>query len=122
MARIAGIVVSHPGLNLQVEGYTDSTGTMEFNQKLSEQRANTVRDFLLTQGVNTNNMTAIGYGVNYPEASTATAAGRKLNRRVELVVSGEVIGVRIGVTPNQAPPAAPVAPGAPTAPPPPSPQ
>jgi outer membrane protein OmpA-like peptidoglycan-associated protein len=107
LARISGIVVSHPGLNLQVEGYTDSTGTMEFNQKLSEQRANAVRDFLLTQGVNTNNMTAIGYGVNYPVASNSTSAGRKLNRRVELVVSGEVIGVKIGVPPSQAPPEVP---------------
>jgi len=96
--------MSHPGLNLQVEGYTDSTGSMDFNQKLSEQRANAVRDFLLTQGVNTNNMTAVGYGVNYPVASNDTAAGRKMNRRVELVISGEVIGTKIGVPPSQAPP------------------
>lgn len=119
LARISGIVVSHPGLNLQVEGYTDSTGTMEFNQKLSEQRANAVRDFLLTQGVNTNTMTAIGYGSNYPVASNDSAAGRKLNRRVELVVSGEVIGVKIGVPPSQAPPETPPA-GSPAAPPPPT--
>jgi outer membrane protein OmpA-like peptidoglycan-associated protein len=101
LAKISGIISSHPGLNLQIEGYTDSTGTMELNQKLSEQRANSVRDFLLTQGVNTNNMTAVGYGENYPVASNDTAAGRKLNRRVELVVSGEVIGVKIGTPPSQ---------------------
>lgn len=113
LARISGIVVSHPGLNLQVEGYTDSTGSMEFNQKLSEQRANAVRDFLLTQGVNTNSMTAIGYGVNYPVASNQTSAGRQLNRRVELVVSGEVIGKKIGMPPSQAPltPISPAGPG-----------
>ncbi len=116
LARISGIIVSHPGLNLQVEGYTDSTGTMELNQRLSEQRANAVRDFLLNQGVNTNNMTALGYGENYPVASNDTAAGRKLNRRVELVISGEVIGVKIGVPPSQAPPV-PVAPGSPAPPP-----
>jgi outer membrane protein OmpA-like peptidoglycan-associated protein len=124
LARIAGIVASHPGLHLQIEGYTDSTGTMEFNQKLSEQRAGAVRDFLLTQGVDTNNMTAVGYGSNYPVASNDTPAGRKLNRRVELVVSGEVIGVKIGVPPDQnqampptaAVPANPPAPNAPTAP------
>jgi outer membrane protein OmpA-like peptidoglycan-associated protein len=118
LARIAGIVVSHPGLNLQIEGYTDSTGTAAFNQKLSEQRANTVRDFLLSQGLNTNNMTAVGYGENYPVASNDTAAGRQQNRRVELVVSGEVIGVKIGTPPsaNAATPAAPSAP-APAAPP-----
>ncbi|MBV9404203.1 MAG: OmpA family protein [Acidobacteriaceae bacterium] len=100
LARISGIVGSHPGLNLQIEGYTDSTGTAEFNQKLSEQRANAVRDFLMQQGVNTQNMTALGYGENYPVASNDTSAGRQLNRRVELVVSGEVIGVKIGVPPT----------------------
>ncbi|MBV9611843.1 MAG: OmpA family protein [Acidobacteriaceae bacterium] len=104
LARISGIVASHPGLSLQIEGYTDSTGTAEYNQKLSEQRANSVRDFLLQQGVSTQNMTAIGYGENYPVASNDTSAGRQLNRRVELVVSGEVIGVKIGVPPvNQTP-------------------
>ncbi len=100
LAKISGIVGSHPGLNLQVEGYTDSTGTAEFNQKLSEQRANAVRDFLMQQGVNTQNMTAIGYGENYPVAANDSSSGRQLNRRVELVVSGEVIGVKIGVPPS----------------------
>jgi outer membrane protein OmpA-like peptidoglycan-associated protein len=104
LAKIAGIVISHPGLNLQVEGYTDSTGTEQFNQKLSEQRANTVRDFLISQGLNPQNVTAVGYGQNYPVASNQTAAGRKMNRRVELVISGEVIGAKIGVPPSQAPP------------------
>ncbi|MBV9939470.1 MAG: OmpA family protein, partial [Acidobacteriaceae bacterium] len=101
---ISGIVASHPGLNLQIEGYTDSTGTVEFNQKLSEQRANTVRDFLLRQGLNTNSMTAVGYGPNYPVAPNDTSAGRQQNRRVELVVSGEVIGVKIGTPPTGATP------------------
>lgn len=104
LAKISGIVISHPGLNLQVEGYTDSTGTEQFNQKLSEQRANTVRDFLTSQGLNPQNVTAVGYGVNYPVASNTTSLGRKMNRRVELVISGEVIGAKIGVPPSQAPP------------------
>ena len=103
LARIAGIVVSHPGLNLQIEGYTDSTGTAELNQRLSEQRANSVRDFLMQQGVNTQNMTAVGYGENYPVAANSTAQGRQMNRRVELVVSGEVIGVKIGTPPSASP-------------------
>ncbi|HZS52960.1 MAG TPA: OmpA family protein [Bryobacteraceae bacterium] len=103
LARIAGIVVSHPGLNLQIEGYTDSTGTADFNQKLSEQRANAVRDFLMGQGLNTQNMTAVGYGENYPVAPNDTAAGRQLNRRVELVISGEIIGVKIGTPPSANP-------------------
>jgi outer membrane protein OmpA-like peptidoglycan-associated protein len=103
LARIAGIVISHPGLNLQIEGYTDSTGTVEFNQKLSEQRANSVRDFLMSQGVNTQNMMAVGYGENYPVAPNDTAAGRQQNRRVQLVVSGEIIGVKIGAPPTANP-------------------
>jgi outer membrane protein OmpA-like peptidoglycan-associated protein len=104
LARIAGIIISHPGLNLQVEGYTDSTGTAAFNQKLSEQRANAVRDFLMTQGVNTQNMTAVGYGEQWPVASNDTAQGRQLNRRVQLVVSGEIIGIKIGTPPSNATP------------------
>ena len=101
LARISGIVVSHPGLNLQIEGYTDSTGTAELNQKLSEQRANSVRDYLMNQGLNTTNLNAVGYGMNYPVAPNNTYEGRKENRRVELVISGEVIGVKLGVPPSQ---------------------
>src|SRR5581483_9091674 len=101
LAKIAGIVISHPGLNLQVEGYTDSTGSEQFNQKLSEERANTVRDFLISQGLNPQSVTAVGYGEAYPVSSNDTAAGRRLNRRVQLVVSGEVIGTKIGIPPNQ---------------------
>jgi outer membrane protein OmpA-like peptidoglycan-associated protein len=101
LARISGIVVSHPGLNLHVEGYTDSTGTIQINQKLSNERADTVRDFLINQGIDPATITAQGYGESYPVASNDTSAGRKQNRRVEMVVSGEVIGVKIGVPPNQ---------------------
>ena len=100
LAKIAGIVESHPGLNLQVEGYTDSTGTAAFNQKLSEQRANSVRDFLMSQGVNSQTMAAVGYGEQYPVASNDTSHGRALNRRVQLVVSGEIIGFKIGTPPS----------------------
>jgi len=103
LAKISGIVISHPGLNLQVEGYTDITGSLAFNQKLSEQRADTVRDFLAKQGIDGQAMTAVGYGPQYPVASNDTVAGRKLNRRVELVVSGEVIGVKIGTPPATQP-------------------
>ena len=102
LAKISGIVISHPGLNLQVEGYTDITGSAAFNQKLSEERANTVRDYLAKQGVDPQSLTSSGYGPQYPVASNDTFAGRKLNRRVELVVSGEVIGVKIGTPPATA--------------------
>src|SRR5579885_1667551 len=100
LARIAGIIESHPGLHLVVEGYTDNTGSPEFNEKLSNQRADAVHDFLIQQGVNPQDITAVGYGENFPVASNSTAQGRALNRRVELVVSGEIIGVKIGVPPS----------------------
>ena len=103
LAKISGIVVSHPGLNLQVEGYTDITGPAALNQKLSEERAGTVRDYLAKEGIDSQSMTSVGYGPQYPVASNDTASGRKLNRRVELVVSGEVIGVKIGTPPVTAP-------------------
>jgi outer membrane protein OmpA-like peptidoglycan-associated protein len=93
LAKVSGILQSYPGLKLQVEGYTDSTGSPEFNQKLSENRAETVRDFLVTQGVKPENIAATGYGEAKPVADNNTAQGRALNRRVQLVVSGDAIGV-----------------------------
>ncbi len=92
LAKVAGILLAYPGLKLQVEGYTDTTGTPDYNQRLSEQRAMTVRDYLVQQGINLNNVTAQGFGQNDPVATNATAAGRQQNRRVEMVVSGEPIG------------------------------
>ncbi len=96
LARFAGIVLNYPGLNLASEGHTDNTGSAELNQKLSEQRAGAVRDFLVTQGLAADRISSTGYSFNNPIADNATAAGRKLNRRVEIVVSGEVIGQKIG--------------------------
>jgi outer membrane protein OmpA-like peptidoglycan-associated protein len=82
-------------LKLQLEGHTDSIGTDEINQKLSEQRANAVREFLVSEGVPAANVTARGFGKTQPVASNDTAAGRQQNRRVELVVSGEPIGIQV---------------------------
>lgn len=96
LARLSGIVLAHPELHLDVEGHTDATGGDDFNQKLSEQRADTVRSFLVRQGLASDSITSTGYGKTMPVASNDTAAGRQKNRRVELVVSGEVIGVKIG--------------------------
>jgi outer membrane protein OmpA-like peptidoglycan-associated protein len=96
LARLSGIVLAHPGLNLEVEGHTDSTGSDEFNQKLSEQRASTVQSYLIAQGLASNSVTARGFGKSVPVADNSTAAGRQQNRRVEIVVSGEVIGTKIG--------------------------
>jgi hypothetical protein len=92
LAKVAGILLAYPDLKVQVEGYTDSTGTPDYNQQLSERRAMTVRDYLVGQGINLNNVTAQGFGQNDPVASNATASGRQQNRRVQMVVSGEPIG------------------------------
>lgn len=92
LAKISGIVLAHPGLNLQIEGHTDSVGTDEFNQQLSERRADSVRDFLAEQGVPASSITAHGFGKTQPVASNDTAEGRQRNRRVELVVNGDAIG------------------------------
>ncbi len=96
LARLSGIVLAHPGLNLEVEGHTDSTGSDELNQKLSEQRAGTVRDYLIQQGLAENSLTSKGFGKTMPVADNSTSDGRQKNRRVEIIVSGEVIGVKIG--------------------------
>jgi outer membrane protein OmpA-like peptidoglycan-associated protein len=83
-------------LNLEIEGHTDSTGSDEFNQTLSEQRADAVRTYLIDQGLPETSLTARGFGKSMPVADNGTAAGRQQNRRVEIVVSGEVIGTKIG--------------------------
>ena len=94
LAKVATILQIYPGLKVQVEGYTDSVGGDEYNQKLSENRANAVHDFLVQNGVPAANVTATGYGKNKPVADNGTAAGRAQNRRVNLVVSGDAIGVQ----------------------------
>jgi outer membrane protein OmpA-like peptidoglycan-associated protein len=92
LARVAGILAGHPGLQLQVEGYTDSVGSDSSNQQLSEHRAASVRDYLTGAGIPANSVTAKGLGKTLPVATNDTAAGRQQNRRVELVVSGDIIG------------------------------
>jgi len=92
LAKISGIVVSHPGLQLSIEGHTDSVGTDDYNQQLSERRADSVRSFLIQNGVQGGTVTSKGFGESQPVASNDTAAGRQRNRRVEMVVSGEIIG------------------------------
>jgi outer membrane protein OmpA-like peptidoglycan-associated protein len=103
LARISGIVVAYPDLHLNIEGYTDSIGSDEYNQTLSEKRAATVRDYLVTSGVSTNNVVAHGFGKADPVADNSTAAGRKLNRRVDMVVSGDVIGKQNMQSPSSTP-------------------
>ncbi len=98
LSKVAGILIAYPGLNIAVGGYTDNVGTDQLNQGLSEQRASSVRDYLVQQGVPMNSITAIGYGNTMPVASNDSSAGRQENRRVELVVSGESIGTEANVT------------------------
>jgi outer membrane protein OmpA-like peptidoglycan-associated protein len=92
LAKVAGILLAYPGLNIAVGGYTDNVGGDAMNQKLSENRAGAVRDYLVQQGVSTNSVSAQGFGNSLPVASNDNSAGRQENRRVELVVSGDAIG------------------------------
>jgi len=105
LARISGIVGAYPDLKFEVEGHTDSVGSEEFNQKLSEKRAGSVRDYLVDSGVSINNVVARGLGKTHPVADNTSAQGRKLNRRVEMIVSGDVIGTPVGNNAEQASPA-----------------
>jgi outer membrane protein OmpA-like peptidoglycan-associated protein len=98
LSKVAGILIAYPGLDVAVGGYTDNVGTDQFNQGLSEQRASSVRDYLVQQGVPGNSITANGFGNTLPVASNDNSAGRQENRRVELVVSGESIGTEVNVT------------------------
>ena len=108
LAKVSGIILGHPGLKIAVEGHTDSVGGDEYNMKLSENRAGAVHDFLVSQGVPAASVTGQGFGKTMPVADNASAAGRQQNRRVELVVSGEILGTTLtttrpitGSSPNQ---------------------
>jgi outer membrane protein OmpA-like peptidoglycan-associated protein len=124
LAKVSGIIMAHPGLNLQVEGYTDNVGSDEYNQKLSEQRAAAVQSYLVTQGIPGDIVSAKGLGKSDPVASNDTAQGRQQNRRVQIVVSGDAIGTKVGqmrddVNGQSAPPppaGSPAAPAQPAAP------
>ena len=98
LAKVAGILLAYHGLNIAVGGYTDNVGGDEMNQKLSENRATSVRDYLVQEGVITNSVSARGFGNTLPVASNDTSAGRQQNRRVELLVSGDAIGNSAEVT------------------------
>jgi outer membrane protein OmpA-like peptidoglycan-associated protein len=96
LAKLSGIVLNYPSLRLGIEGHTDSTGSANLNQTLSENRAGAVRDYLIGQGIDTKSLAAQGFGMGNPVADNGTAQGRQKNRRVEIIVSGEVIGTQIG--------------------------
>jgi outer membrane protein OmpA-like peptidoglycan-associated protein len=92
LAKVAGILISYPSLMIEVGGYTDNVGGDDMNQRLSESRAGSVRDYLVQQGVGSNSVSARGFGNTLPVASNDNSAGRQENRRVELLVSGDAIG------------------------------
>jgi len=96
LARLGGIFMAYPGLQLECEGHTDSTGSLELNNRLSLQRAEAVREYLMSQGLTADRITATGMGPSMPVADNATREGRQKNRRVEIIVSGDVIGTTIG--------------------------
>jgi outer membrane protein OmpA-like peptidoglycan-associated protein len=98
LAKVAGILLAYPGLNIEVGGYTDNVGGDSMNQTLSENRAGSVRDYLVQEGVSTNSVSAKGFGNTLPVASNDNSAGRQQNRRVELLVSGEAIGSPVNAT------------------------
>jgi outer membrane protein OmpA-like peptidoglycan-associated protein len=92
LAKLSGLIQAHPGLILAVEGYTDSAGAHGFNMRLSQQRADAVREFLIVQGLSGESITSTGFGEGDPIADNNTPAGRSQNRRVEIIVSGAAIG------------------------------
>jgi outer membrane protein OmpA-like peptidoglycan-associated protein len=98
LAKVAGILLAYPGLNIEVGGYTDNVGGDAMNQTLSENRAASVRDYLVQEGVSTNSVSAKGFGNTLPVASNGNSAGRQQNRRVELLVSGDAIGSPVNAT------------------------
>jgi len=98
LAKVAGILLAYPGLNIEVGGYTDNVGSDGMNQTLSENRARSVRDYLVQEGVLTNSVSAKGFGNTLPVASNDNSSGRQQNRRVELLVSGEAIGTPVNAT------------------------
>ena len=98
LAKVAGILLAYPGLNIEVGGYTDNVGGDAMNQTLSENRAGSVRDYLVQQGVATSSVSSRGFGNTLPVASNENSSGRQQNRRVELLVSGDAIGNSVNAT------------------------
>jgi outer membrane protein OmpA-like peptidoglycan-associated protein len=101
LAKLSGILAVHTDLQVDVEGHTDTTGSQELNQSLSEQRAEVVAMFLVEQGVVAGSIQARGLGSTHPVADNQTAKGRQQNRRVEIIISGEVIGRSIDATSSE---------------------
>ena len=89
LQKLATFLKQYPDRKAQVEGYTDSTGSADYNQELSDRRAHAVRASLLDMGVSSDRITTHGYGKESPVASNDTPAGRQMNRRVEIILSDD---------------------------------
>jgi len=96
LVNLSGIIINYPKLRLSIEGHTDNRGNPELNQRLSEQRATAVLDYLVKQGLDHSSLSAQGLGENNPVADNSTTEGRQKNRRVEIIVSGEILGTAVG--------------------------
>lgn len=79
----------NPGLKIEIAGHTDSTGTREFNQKLSEDRAESLASWLIQNGISSTRITTVGYGESRPVADNETEDGRRKNRRTEIKIMSD---------------------------------
>jgi len=86
--QLAQFLVEHPDRRVQIDGFTDSVGTDSYNEELSQRRANTVREALISRNVESSRIGTEGYGKSYPVANNNDSGGRQLNRRVEVVIGG----------------------------------
>lgn len=93
LAQVSGVLLAHPGLHIKVTGHTDGRGRPAFNERLSQARAEAVRRFLVQRGIPFHDLEAVGLGDARPVASDGTPHGRSLNRRVDLIIRGEPIGM-----------------------------
>jgi outer membrane protein OmpA-like peptidoglycan-associated protein len=91
LESVSGVINQYDKTAVVVQGHTDSTGTEEHNQELSDRRANSVRGFLVDRGVDDGRIAAIGYGETYPVAENDTAAGRQQNRRVTIMLKAKAV-------------------------------
>jgi outer membrane protein OmpA-like peptidoglycan-associated protein len=84
--EVAQVLGDNPTIKLTIEGHTDIMGSHEYNMKLSQARVDSVRNYLISKGINQDRLLAVGYGATRPIADNATALGRAMNRRVEFVI------------------------------------